>query len=234
MREFSPENSLVVVPARDGSKRIPNKNSKRLGGKALIEWTLDVALKCDQLGHVYVSTDSIKIAELAKAHGALVPKLRSAETAVDSAPTNMAITEAIEIYEALYERVVQWIVLLQPTSPFRTIESLQRAIECFHMGGGNTLVSVTREYYPLKWLVEIDDDGALIPAEISAQDKQALYKYNGAIYIFTRSTLSANGDIYSPIITPFLMESSVESIDIDTPEDWDLASLVAQSLSARQ
>ncbi len=229
MQPFNEDNSLVVIPARAGSKRIPKKNIKLLGDKPLIAWTIEAAKQSSLNRHVLVSTDSHKIAEIAKEFGAIVPQLRANDAARDESPTRDAIVDAIAGYEDSYGGVVEWIVLLQPTSPFRTPETIDQAIQLFLENNGNSVVSVMPNCAPLSWLTHIDVNGCLTAASLRDHDDD-LYRYNGVVYVFSRRTLITTGDIYSQSIIPLVMTDLIQSVDIDTADDWALAECLARGL----
>src|SRR5688572_21070487 len=91
-------NSLVVIPARAGSKRLPGKNVRLLGGHPLLAWTVRAALAVPGLGRAFVSTDCAEYADVARRYGAEAPFLRSAAASSDEAPTSAVIAEAVERY----------------------------------------------------------------------------------------------------------------------------------------
>jgi len=231
MLEYTKHNHLAIIPARGGSKRIPGKNIKDLSGKPLIAWSIDVAKACPELEHIMVSTDSQDIADVAVKHGAFVPGLRSAETSTDDAPTCAAISESIRCYEMTTGRQIRWVSLLQPTSPFRSTQTIAQGLSIFQRNRGQTVVSVSPNRVPLDWLVTIQKDTVFAASVASPADE--LYHYNGALYVFSRETLETCGDIYSSRILPLLIHSEIERIDIDTPEDWALAEVVAEGMNRR-
>lgn len=112
---------LAVIPARGGSKGIPGKNIKDLYGQPLISYTIQAALDCKKIDRVVVSTDSEKIAGVAKKYGADVPFLRPAALAMDTSKTIDAVIDVLERLQETYE----YVVLLQPTSPLRTAEDIE-------------------------------------------------------------------------------------------------------------
>ena len=116
---------LAVIPARGGSKGIPGKNIKDLYGQPLISYTIQAALDCKKIDRVVVSTDSEKIAGVAKKYGADVPFLRPAALAMDTSKTIDAVIDVLERLQETYE----YVVLLQPTSPLRTAEDIEKAID---------------------------------------------------------------------------------------------------------
>ena len=121
---------LALIPARAGSKRLPGKNIRRLGGKPLIFWSIDVVTGMSDIVDIMVSTDSPHIAEVAKNSGALVPWLRPDALASDTASSVDVAIHALDWYES-EKGLVDGLLLLQPTSPFRTRETVSRGIKLF-------------------------------------------------------------------------------------------------------
>ncbi len=121
---------LAVIPARGGSKRLPRKNIRPLGGIPLIFWSINAAKGISEICDILVSTDDPEIAEVTKNTGALVPWLRPRELATDTAQSVDVCLHALEWYEKEKGKV-DGLMLLQPTSPFRTRGSILRGIELF-------------------------------------------------------------------------------------------------------
>lgn len=222
---------LAVIPARAGSKRVPGKNTKILGSKPLIAWTIDQALRsrCD---HTMVSTDSGAIGELAQSYGADVPFLRSSDLAADDSNVVDALIEVVQQYKS---RGIAFdsIALLQPTSPFRRVSTINRAIELHLENRGNSVVSVSPSRSHTLWTKRINQD-ALLPyygesqgVDTRSQDLPPAYDLNGLIYVCSVSQLVENRSLYSEPTLPLIVKSEKEAIDIDTPFDWRIAELVA-------
>ena len=121
---------VAIIPARGGSKRIPEKNIRRLGGKPLIHWTLDAALMVPEICNILVSTDDTKIAELSNRAGVLLPWLRPANLATDEASSVDVAIHSLNWYES-NNGTVGGIILLKLTSPFRTVKTIQLGIDLF-------------------------------------------------------------------------------------------------------
>ena len=134
---------LAVIPARGGSKGIPGKNIKDLYGQPLISYTIQAALDCKKIDRVVVSTDSEEIAGVAKKYGADVPFLRPAALAMDTSKTIDAVIDVLERLQETYE----YVVLLQPTSPLRTAEDIEKAIDKAVTSGKDVAsVSLVKEH----------------------------------------------------------------------------------------
>lgn len=229
---------LAVVPARGGSKRLPRKNVLPLGGKPLIAWTIDMALESGCFMDVLVSTDDEEIADAARAAGAIVPWLRPSELATDTASSADVIAHALAWYERENGHV-DAVLLLQPTSPFRSAESIRGAVQTYVEQTGPVcypVVSVspatTHPAWTFAWA-----DGELQPSlgweslGLRSQDLQPAYALNGAIYVIPAEDIRRGLPIVRPGVLPYVMTDSRESLDIDTVDDWALASYWAKNQS---
>jgi CMP-N,N'-diacetyllegionaminic acid synthase len=224
---------LALIPARGGSKRIPNKNIRVLGSKPLITWSIDAARAVPELADVLVSTDSPLIAQIARDAGAMVPWLRPAALASDTASSSDVLKHALEWYE-LERSPVDGVVLLQPTCPFRRATSLLGALQRFRdQPAGDdrsTVVSVSPSAVPPEWCFRMDaTNGELLPllgwSELGkrSQDLQSAVQLNGSIYIASSATIRAGQPLVGPGSIAFFMPGAEESVDIDTEDDWRLA-----------
>ena len=218
---------LAIIPARGGSKGLPNKNIRPLNGKPLINYTVEAALAAGIFDKIIVSTDSPNIADTAKGAGAEVPFLRPAEYATDESSTIDVIRHAIAFFKGRNEEF-DVVCLLQPTSPLRRCEHITEAYALFEEKKANSLVSVCEcEHSPL-WANTIDEDlrmDGFIRSEAAGKRRQDLpqyYRLNGAIYLaYTEILLAQNNFIGSNSIA-YKMEIS-ESLDIDSLEDFQYA-----------
>lgn len=218
---------LALIPARGGSKRVLNKNIRPLGGKPLIAWTIEAALGAPELADILVSTDSPAIVQAAEAAGALVPWLRPSELATDTA-TSMAVSmHALQWYEQ-EKGPVDGLLLLQPTSPFRTTASIRRAIERFSAYPQQSVVSFSPAVTHPMWCYRVDGN-AIVPfmaggdRTTRSQDLPPAYVINGAIYIASPAYLKQRGSFLGSDTVPFIMDDDRETLDIDTEWDWMLA-----------
>jgi len=220
---------LGIIPARAGSTRIANKNIRVLGGRPLIEWTIEAAHNANCLGSLIVSTDSEEIAATARSAGADVPWLRSKLLATETADVVDAVLEVLERIELSGSVMPDGVLLLQPTSPFRTSDSIRGACEAFAQGCGRSVVSVRPARDHPAWCKTIDEQGYIqlaVPENRVSQRSQDLppvYAINGAIYISTPKTLRSERSFYSAQTIAFVMHSQIEGLDIDTPDDWMIA-----------
>ena len=216
---------MALIPARGGSKGIKNKNIIDLCGKPLLAYTVEAAKTSRYIDDVIISTDSEKIARTAIQFGAKVPFLRPPELAADTSPTIEAVLHAIATMKSMGAEY-DILALLQPTSPLRTADDIDGAMETFVANGLQGVVSVSPIHdNPL--LIRSIRDGRLeklLPANSTCrrQDMPPFYRVNGCIYINAVTGLSAaTGFNDNPI--PYLMKSS-HSVDIDEPIDLVVAS----------
>ena len=220
-------NILVIIPARGGSKGVPRKNIKLLAGKPLISYTIQAALQSKYAMRVVVSTDDDEIAEISKNCGAEVLK-RPKELAKDTSATIDSVFHVIKDYETDYLPDV--IVLLQPTSPLRSAEDIDNALNLFFQKKSDSLISVCEVEHSHFWcftlentrLISLFDDELL---KKRRQDLPSVYRPNGAIFISTPKILYQFKSFYSNNIRPYKMTVE-KSIDIDTEFDFDLAELI--------
>ena len=208
---------LGVVPARGGSKRVPNKNIADLGGKPLIAWTIEVALAaCDK---TIVTTDGANILCVSRTYGADV-LIRPPELARDDTPAHPVIVHVVEQYPGF-----DCVALLQPTSPFRTVEDVKAALEIFDQNDADSVISV-KAFQNDDRLFKMGHANRLRPAA----EKNDLYEVNGAIYLIRTSHLLSGGDWYDGIAYGYVMPAD-RSLDIDTHADLDAARAMLERAS---
>jgi len=216
---------LVVIPARGGSKGIPNKNIKLLGGKPLIQYTIEAAREVFDDKNILVSTDSEKIRGIVESCGLAVPFLRPSELAMDNSGTYEVLLHAIEFVE---ERgfYPETLILLQPTSPFRNATHIKEALKLYN-NELDMVVSVketsSNPYYVLK---EENNQGFLENSKkgefTRRQDCPKVWELNGAIYIINIRSLKQQPINQFQKVKKYVMEE-IPSLDIDTPMDWEIA-----------
>lgn len=220
-------NILALIPARGGSKRVPNKNIRNLGNKPLINWTIESALSTPELSNVIVSTDDSNIAEIAKSAGACVPWLRPKKLAADESNSVDVAIHAIDWYEEEIGKL-DGVLLLQPTSPFRTIETIQKTINLFKEFEGSSLIGVSpTRNYPLYKLGK--EDKFLVPypfqadSSIKSKEVSQIYEINGAIYLISPNELRSRHSFIGSYLLPVITNSPIESLDLDTEWDFKIA-----------
>lgn len=217
-------NLLGLVLARGGSKRVPDKNIRDLGGRPLIAWTLESARKSGVFMDVLVSTDDEQIATIAKAWGGKVPWLRPNEFATDKSPSIDATLHALDWAELEFGRI-DGVMLLQPTSPFRRYQSITAAAALFKQRECRPVVSFSPTTVHPEWCFRKTEDG-IIPVlgwdnlNKRSQDIPFTYQLNGAIYIATPDTLRKEKTFLTADTIPYIMNDEAETLDIDTQSDW--------------
>lgn len=224
--------TLWLIPARGGSKGIPDKNLKPFCGKSLVSRTVKLALECALPSDtIFVSTDSIKIKEEAERNGLEIPFLRNPEYASDTASTYSVIREALKELGRL-GKYFERLVLLQPTSPLRRKEDVEGALKLWNTEI-DMVVSVTlSQGNPYFNLFEQDDRGFLKISKGNGgftrrQDAPKVWEYNGAVYVITTPSLLQQPISEFKKVVPYEMPAS-RSIDLDTPEDWEIAEFIFQ------
>jgi len=227
---------LGLIPARGGSKGVPRKNVRMLGGKPLIGYTIGTALSAKRIERVIVSTDDDEIAEVAASLGAEVPFLRPARLAQDDTPMFPVVAHALESIIA-----DGWtpdaICLLQPTFPFRRPEDVDACIDALAARQADCVISVHRvpdDFNP-HWVYFEQADGTL---RLSTGDSEPIprrqelppaFHRSGAVYVSRVSTIIDDRSLYGNRIVGY--ETTTESsCNIDTFEDWNRA----EALAARQ
>lgn len=223
---------LGLIPARGGSKGIPGKNLRLLGGKSLVALAVENARRSCRMTRLVLSTDSEAISKEGKQAGAEVPFLRPADLALDETPTAPVVIDALRWLEENESYRPDILILLQPTAPLRQAKHIDGALDLLISTGARCVISVTEvpgHYNPF-WQFLIRD-GSLRPfmdplkAPSRRQDLPPTYTRNGAIYAawadsWLKGTLSnSHGCV------PYFMEPE-ESVNIDSPEDLAMAELI--------
>lgn len=221
---------LAVIPARAGSKRLPGKNLKELAGKPLICWTIDAASGSGFLDRIIVSTDSEEIAAVAEKAGAEVPFMRPPELATDIAGTVDVVLHAVEeIWKT--GCAFDYIVLLQPTSPLRTSDDIDSAIQNIISSGKDALISVCPTEHPAQWMNTLPYDLSMdnfLPEKYRVPSTQLdpTYRINGAFYIISAITFKKYITFFpSKNTIAFIMDKN-KSVDIDDEMDFKFAEVL--------
>jgi len=222
---------LVVIPARGGSKRLPGKNIRMLGGKPLVNWSIDVAKNIPEICDILVSTDDAAIATICNEAGALVPWLRPAALATDTTTSSDTALHALSWYEEK-RGPVDGLLLLQPTSPFRTKETLRKGIELFRSTSRLPVLGVAPTHAHPLWTLKMDGD-YLVPymhehgLDTRSQDLPTAYVVTGSFYLISPADLRATRSFLGIKTIPLVIEASKETLDIDTPLDFKVAEFLA-------
>jgi N-acylneuraminate cytidylyltransferase/CMP-N,N'-diacetyllegionaminic acid synthase len=209
---------LALIPARGGSKGIPQKNIVELAGDPLIAHTIQAGLEARQIDRVIVSSDEDEIRSVARTHGADVPFRRPADLATDDAPTGPVVEHAIE-WLAERGETYESVVVLQPTSPLRTAGDIDGAVQRYNDEQACSVVSVAPDH-SYRWRRRPDGAERINYAKQRQrrQDKQPEYVENGAIYIVDVESFMSTGDLQSGVTVLYEMDPK-RSVDIDTQFD---------------
>jgi CMP-N-acetylneuraminic acid synthetase len=221
---------IGVIPARGGSKGIPRKNIQLFDSKPLIFYSIEAANKSLYLENFFVSTDDHEIASISKNYGAHI-LWRDVKLSSDTA-------SAFEVIQDVFKNIpeVEIIVYLQPTSPLRTYQHIDAAIEKFLKGKYNSLVSITKVPHNFSALKQLRVKGKkLTPLFeekfniVNRQDIPVQYARNGPAILITKRKTIEQGDLYGETVFPFVMDE-VYSIDIDNEYDFALAELIKKNI----
>lgn len=217
---------IAIIPARSGSKGLPDKNIKKLNCIPLMAYSIRAAVDSGIFDCVHVSTDSIHYADIACKHGADVPFLRSEATSSDRADSWSVVKEVLQRYENAGQSF-DLVTLLQPTSPLRDARDILGAYQLFNEKNAQAVVSVCEmEHSPL-WSSVLPEDLSMdgfiqMNGNTQRQRLQNYYRLNGAIYMVKKSFLMENSNIYRKGCYAFIMEKN-HSVDIDNLTDFKMA-----------
>jgi CMP-N,N'-diacetyllegionaminic acid synthase len=219
---------LGIIPARGGSKGIPNKNLKPLAGRPLLAYTADAARESGVIDRLILSTDSREIAQLGASLGIEVPFLRPADLARDESAMLPVLEHAVaEIEQTGWKPDV--VVLLQPTAPLRRPEHVKRAVEMLEKSGCDSVVSVIEipSHYAPHFAMKIVNGRLdyLLPEGrhiTRRQDVEPAYSRDGTVYTFRRDVLMEQHTIYGLDCRPIVLPLN-ESVNLDSREDWEEA-----------
>lgn len=222
--------NIAIIPARSGSKGLPDKNIKELCGKPLLAYSIEAAIASQCFDVIMVSTDSEKYAELARRHGAEVPFLRSEETSTDVASSWDMVDEVLSRYADLGKKFDTF-CLLQPTSPLRTANDIKLAYKKYIDEASFAVVSVCEAEHSPLWCGKLPENHELLDfikqdAIKRRQDGGKFYRLNGAIYIVNTEKFKTDRFFYQSGSYAYVM-SQENSIDIDSEMDFRIAEFLA-------
>lgn len=223
---------LAVITARGGSKGVKRKALREVGGLPLIARTIAAAKEAEFLDRIIVSTEDIEIAEVSRRFGAEIPFMRPVELASDSTP---GIEPLIHAVETLTEKF-DYVVLLQPTSPFRTGEDIDKAVRCCIDNNATTCATVNEADKSPYWMYNLTESQKLQPlfekeSQIARrQDLPKAYALNGAVFVAETAFLLDKRTLFDDNTVGCLMPSE-RSLDIDTELDLQIADFLAKKAS---
>lgn len=221
--------SLVIIPARGGSKGIPHKNIKVLGEKPLICYSIDIARGLVPDSNICVTTDDSEIIDVVENYGLKVPFVRPAYLATDTMGTYDVLLHALKFYEYKGEHYDN-IILLQCTSPFRRLEDVKGALKLYTPEIDMVVSVKETSANPYYNCFEENSDGFLSVSKGDGkfhrrQDAPHAWEYNGAVYIINPSSLKEKPMSSFTKVVKYVMDD-IHSVDLDTMFDWKLAELV--------
>jgi len=225
---------LAIIPARGGSKGIQRKNIKKLNGKPLIAYSIETALQCDRINRIAVTTEDDEIYNYANTYDINVIK-RPKELAKDDSPTLPVLQHTIDYLKTSSHFQPDIIVLLQPTSPLRTVEDIDNCIDKLIFERCDTVVSIKKISHPIEWIVTKDEHDKIkhfIPRKknLRRQDSNIqIFLPNGAVYVFWLATIMERKMIYGPDTRAYVMPDK-RSIDIDSEFDFFIAEKILEKM----
>lgn len=226
---------VAVIPARIGSKGIPRKNLADFAGKPLLAWTIEAARQSGVFGRIIVSTDSPEVAEVARAFGAETPFMRPAPLASDEVHAVHVVLHALDwlqTYEALEPAGV---MMLLPTCPLRSALDIQRAVELFRSRAASAVIGVAdlgKYMTNLRYLrgERLEVVAPEVERNAQRQGLDKLFGVNGALFLAEPSALRRAGTFHMEGALGYAMDP-IRSVDINAPEDLQLAATLFQALS---
>jgi CMP-N,N'-diacetyllegionaminic acid synthase len=226
---------LAIIPARGGSKRLPRKNVLDLNGKPLIAWSIEAGRQSKYIDEVMVTTDNDEIKMIAKEYGANVPFIRPAILSNDVATRAEVIRHTVLFYKNNLYKDFDYIIFLQPTSPLRTNQHIDKAIEYMFEKKSDAIVSVCELEHPINWSGTLPKNKNMskflndMAVQSRSQDLEINYRLNGAIYICDAQKFETEGCVFlKENIFAFEMLQNV-SVDIDTKDDFNYAEFLIKN-----
>ena len=226
MSENSKQN-IAIIPARGGSKRLPDKNIKLLGGKPLISHSIEAALKAKSISAVMVSSDSEQILNIASSYNEVIIHQREKTLASDTAT-------ALELVEHIYINLkdeYSFITLMLPTCPFRNSKHLDEGFSLLE-DSDDGVISVTSYEFPISLnvpvnenYIELSENSPLITGNTRSQNHEPSYRPNGGFYISKWSSFDKYRNFWKGDVKYYLM-NRIHSIDIDDQIDLNIANMI--------
>jgi CMP-N,N'-diacetyllegionaminic acid synthase len=217
---------LAIIPARGGSKGVPRKNIRQIGGKPLIAHTIDAAKASSYIDRMILSSDDIEICEVALQYGCEVPFLRDSTISTDFASSAEVILDAL-VQCPGYD----YFLFLQPTSPLRTADDIDACIEACFARQAPACVSVSEVRESPFWMYRLGQNQVISPIlpnpnlSVRRQDLEPIYSLNGAVYFAKCDWYLEHKSFLDPSTIAHIMPTS-RSIDLDTEEDFSLLKIL--------
>jgi len=229
---------MVIIPARGGSKGIPDKNIVSLGGRPLISYVIEAAKRSGYINRIIVSTDSDSIAEVSRQYGAETPFMRPSEFAQDDSPVMPALYHAVEWLDKNEGYSADILLMFQPTSPFIQAQQIDKAIEILlsnkDADAVTTVIEVPHVFHPYN-VREIKKDGSVVFSMSKEHDlyptrqlKPKFYAF-GNFYVFRYNTLVKQCSLYGQRCLPMIIDP-LTAFDINYPSDLTIAEAILKIL----
>jgi len=222
-------NILGIILARGGSKEVPRKNLLKIGGKTLVELAIQSANKSKLLTRTIFSTDDNEILNIAVNAGAYAPFIRPENLAQDNSSTFSVVKHAVEWLELNEEWTTDIVVILQPTTPFRTGKHIDDVIDLMIKEKSDSVITVKKPDYPPFWMLELDSEMKLTNLIedgnkfLRRQDTPDVFQPAGLVYALKYELLVKMNTILPFGDTRGLIVSEVDAINIDTLMHYELA-----------
>jgi CMP-N-acetylneuraminic acid synthetase len=224
---------LAIITARGGSKGIPGKNIKLLGGKPLIAYTIEAAKHARSIDRLILSTDDEAIAAVAREYGCEVPFMRSKELAEDTTPHPPVLHHAVKWLKEEEGYEADYVVTLQPTSPFRTATHIDEAATLIEDAGADSLIAVSKTpsrfshfkafIRDAEGFVTLVNGDPIYKRPARRQDLPEAFFSNGMLYIVRNAIIVQDGSrMYGEKTVPYVIDARY-AVDIDALEDWEVA-----------
>lgn len=233
---------LGIITARGGSKRVPRKNIKDFLGKPLLAWSIEIGKEAGVFDRFILTTEDKEIAEVGRKYGIEVPFMRPAELAADTSSSYDAIRHALDWLKENENYEPDWIILLEPSSPGRQAFHIQEVAELIKNGiNADSIIGISETPAHFSYLKQQQrdengiitrvGDGAILRNLIHRnQDVPKSYFINSAIYAFKRANLfDGNNSLWGNSTYGYVMDNKY-ALDIDTPEDWEMAEIKMKKL----
>ncbi|MFH0789760.1 MAG: acylneuraminate cytidylyltransferase family protein [Pseudomonadota bacterium] len=242
---MSGNKTIAVIPARGGSKTIPDKNIRMFEGKPLIAWTIECARKAKGVDRVIVSTDSETIANISLTYGAEVPFLRPAGISTAETPIEPVVAHAYEWLRNNLDCLADPLILLFPTNPLRQRSHIEEALALFHQSKADSVIAVNKSpaHYTPYWTLVRGPQGRV--SYFSGQDlrtgynrrqdfPQVCFAKNDLVFVLRPQNLLGNPpSLYGERVELYVTDRIFDG-DINTQEDWDLTLLTFRFLALRK
>ena len=223
---------LAVIPARGGSKSVPGKNIRLLAGKPLLEWTVAQINAVPEIDFAVVSTDDQKIADVARENDMAVID-RPPDLATDEARTETALLHALETLEENSSKQFDYIVVLEPTSPFRRPSTIRQCMQTIINTGAESLVTVVEDRSSIGRV----KDGKFVPLDPKAprrrQDREPHYAESSTVYDCLVEHLKKTGTLVCED-WPVEIVTESEALDINTEQDFLVADFLMRNQYEQQ